>query len=253
MALLPLVAAGLSGCADTARVYAMDDAALRSGTPKIEFTRSGLGHGPVTVTMPNGEVLHGEYQVTENAAVGFGLAGAHIATAVSYGSGRPVVISATGERGTILNCEGAADIDGHGSGICETNKGHRYRVMFWGHHSDCGRTPTLAYPYSYYRGNPLATVAIVSRHCQTSAVHGGWAVRLPIIALATALLVSILPAFTSAQTGNGVLDIWLKVRESADAPKVTLYTKSRALVIGMDHYDGRSWPQLSNSIRDAEE
>jgi hypothetical protein len=78
-------------------------------------------------------------------------------------------------------------------------------------------------------------------------------VRLPIIALATALLVSILPAFTSAQTGNGVLDIWLKVRESADAPKVTLYTKSRALVIGMDHYDGRSWPQLSNSIRDAEE
>ena len=57
--------------------------------------------------------------------------------------------------------------------------------------------------------------------------------RLPIIALATALLVSILPASTSAQTEFGVLDIWLKVRESADAPndkKITLYTKSKALI-----------------------
>jgi hypothetical protein len=81
------------------------------------------------------------------------------------------------------------------------------------------------------------------------------AMRLPIIAFATALLVSILPSSTSAQTGNGVLDIWLKVRESADAPndqKVTLYTKSKALVIGIDGYDGHNWPQLSNGIRDAE-
>jgi hypothetical protein len=80
--------------------------------------------------------------------------------------------------------------------------------------------------------------------------------RSPIVALATALLVSILPASTSAQTGNGVLDIWLKVRESADAPndqKVTLYTKSKALVIGIDGYDGHNWPQLSNGVRDAEE
>jgi uncharacterized caspase-like protein len=80
--------------------------------------------------------------------------------------------------------------------------------------------------------------------------------RLPIIALATALLVSILPASTGAQTGIGVLDVWLKRRESADAPndqKVTLYEKSKALVIAIDHYDGRAWPQLSNGIRDAEE
>jgi formylglycine-generating enzyme required for sulfatase activity len=80
--------------------------------------------------------------------------------------------------------------------------------------------------------------------------------RLPIISLATTLLISIVPAVTTAQTGIGVLDIWLKVRESADAPndqQVTLYTKSKALVIGIDAYDGRGWPQLSNGIRDAEE
>jgi formylglycine-generating enzyme required for sulfatase activity len=80
-------------------------------------------------------------------------------------------------------------------------------------------------------------------------------VRLLITALAIALLVSILPASIGAQTGSGILDIWLKVRESADAPndkKITLYTKSKALVIGMDHYSG-GWPQLSNGIKDAEE
>jgi formylglycine-generating enzyme required for sulfatase activity len=85
--------------------------------------------------------------------------------------------------------------------------------------------------------------------------HGGWAVRLPITALATALLVSILPAVTSAQTAFGILNVWLKARESADAPneqQITLYQKSKALVIGMDHYSG-GWPELSNGIKDAEE
>jgi formylglycine-generating enzyme required for sulfatase activity len=79
--------------------------------------------------------------------------------------------------------------------------------------------------------------------------------RLPIIALATAMLVSIVPVVTSAQTAFGVLNVWLKKHESADAPNdqlVTLYQKSKALVIGMDHYGG-GWPQLSNGIKDAEE
>jgi formylglycine-generating enzyme required for sulfatase activity len=81
------------------------------------------------------------------------------------------------------------------------------------------------------------------------------AVRLPIIALATALLVSMVPAVVSAQTAFGILNVWLKKRESADAPndqQITLYTKSKALVIGMDHYSG-GWPTLSNGIKDAEE
>jgi len=46
----------------------LDNAALQSGTPKLEFVRQGLGRGPVTVTMPDGEILKGEYQLTENAA-----------------------------------------------------------------------------------------------------------------------------------------------------------------------------------------
>lgn len=111
-------------------MYPLDPAAMQAGTPKIEFQWRGMGSGPVTVTMPNGEILHGEYQVTENAAVGIGFAGMHTATAVGYGSNRHVVISATGDRGTIMNCDGAADISGHGSGTCETSQGNKYRVMF---------------------------------------------------------------------------------------------------------------------------
>jgi hypothetical protein len=119
----------LVGCADTARIFPMDDVAMAAGVPKMDFIRQGLGHGPVTFTMPDGEVLQGEYQVTENAAVGIGFAGSHMATAVGYGSGRPVVITATGAK-TIMNCEGSADIGGKGSGVCETNRGAHYRVMF---------------------------------------------------------------------------------------------------------------------------
>jgi hypothetical protein len=122
----------LTACSynDSARVYPLDPAAMQAGTPKIDFERHGTGRGPVTVTMPDGEILHGEYQVTEDAAVGIGFAGTHAATAIGYGSNRRVVISATGDHGTIMNCDGTADIDGHGSGTCETSRGFKYRVMF---------------------------------------------------------------------------------------------------------------------------
>lgn len=60
--------------------------------------------------------------------------------------------------------------------------------------------------------------------------------RFRITALATALLVPIVASSPSAQTGFDVLDVWLRARETADAPndqKVMLYKKSKALVVGM--------------------
>ena len=81
--------------------------------------------------------------------------------------------------------------------------------------------------------------------------------RCRAAAFSVVLLAFCVHSPLSAQTGAaGVLDVWLKARESADAPnseKVSLYLKSKALVIGNDHYDGRSWPTLSNGNRDAEE
>lgn len=77
-------------------------------------------------------------------------------------------------------------------------------------------------------------------------------------AILFALLLSLIgtAAVQAKLSPSGILQVFLKARETADAPidqKVTLYQKSKALVIGMDHYDGRAWPQLSNGIRDAEE
>jgi hypothetical protein len=69
------------------------------------------------------------------------------------------------------------------------------------------------------------------------------------------LFVSLISPVYAQLTANGILEIWLKARESVDAPndqKVTLYQKSKALMIGMDHYSS-SWPSLTNGIKDAEE
>jgi hypothetical protein len=46
----------LAGCADQARMYPMDSAALQARTPKVEFVRQGLGHGPTARThaVPSG-------------------------------------------------------------------------------------------------------------------------------------------------------------------------------------------------------
>ncbi len=103
---------------------------MKMGVPKVEFVRQGLGHGPITTTMPDGEILKGEYQITENAAVGIAAAGTHVATAVGYGSGRAMVSNSVGDRGTISNCEGTVDVGGHGFAVCHDSRGGNYRVMF---------------------------------------------------------------------------------------------------------------------------
>jgi hypothetical protein len=78
--------------------------------------------------------------------------------------------------------------------------------------------------------------------------------RLAVLIVLALSLIAYAPLQAQTSTG-GIVEIWLKARESVDAPndqKVTLYQKSKALVIGMDHYSA-GWPQLSNGIKDAEE
>lgn len=123
----------LGGCVmpqvDHARLYPLNDVATRLGVPQIEYVRRGTGNGPVTVTMPNGEILRGEFQVTRNETVGVGFFGARSTTAISAGTSSGVM-SAIGDRGTVINCDGVLDIGGHGSGACEISQGARYRVMY---------------------------------------------------------------------------------------------------------------------------
>ena len=44
---------------DTADTSPMNDAAKHIDPPRIDFLRTGIGRGPVTSTMPDGEVLTG--------------------------------------------------------------------------------------------------------------------------------------------------------------------------------------------------
>jgi hypothetical protein len=120
----------LAGCMGSGTVYPINDQAIQQGTPKIEFMRYGIGRGPVTITMSNGEVLKGEYRTISNVGMGFGFSGGRTATAVGFGGGSPVAVSAVGDHGTAMMCQGAADIGGHGMVDCETNSGARYRLMF---------------------------------------------------------------------------------------------------------------------------
>ena len=53
----------------------------------------------------------------------------------------------------------------------------------------------------------------------------------------------------------GALDITFKESEvdgAKDGAEARLYSTSKALVIGMDHYTETGWPQLSMGIKDAE-
>ena len=87
--------------------------------------------------MPDGEVLNGRYQIVQTGAItfgsatAFGPAGSAFASgsAFTMGGASPVLISAAGGRGTVMNCQGSVEF-GHGGGVCETNAGARYQVMF---------------------------------------------------------------------------------------------------------------------------
>lgn len=50
----------LGACTDSARVFPLDPASAQAGVPKIDFVRRGIGRGPVTITMPDGEILQGK-------------------------------------------------------------------------------------------------------------------------------------------------------------------------------------------------
>jgi hypothetical protein len=44
----------LCGCADTADVFPANEAAHRLGPVKASFVRTGVGRGPITITMADG-------------------------------------------------------------------------------------------------------------------------------------------------------------------------------------------------------
>jgi hypothetical protein len=111
----------LSGCSDPADTFPMNDAAQRLGPIKASSVRTGVGRGPVTITMADGEVLTGQYRVAFGSSVGMAFSEAKSASALVISDG-PVQFVATGARTQIL-CRGTSSAMGHGNGECQTYDG----------------------------------------------------------------------------------------------------------------------------------
>lgn len=119
---------GLSSCADTADNFPLNEAAKQIGSLKISFDRTGVGSGPVTITMPDGEILKGQYRVAFGSAEGMAFSGSKSATALVISDG-PVQFVASGPKTQIL-CRGTSSPMGHGSGQCQTFEGALWAISW---------------------------------------------------------------------------------------------------------------------------
>ena len=116
----------------------LNEAASSAGIPKLDVSLYGMGYGPATVRMPDGEVLNGHYRLAVGGAVsnGFATIGGPRGATVASGSAsvvpmkNPFSLQAAGSRGTTMACEGAAGGLGHGGAVCTTNHGAHYKMMF---------------------------------------------------------------------------------------------------------------------------
>jgi hypothetical protein len=119
---------GLGGCTGTVDTFPLNAAAKQLGPIKATFVRTGMGSGPVTITMNDGEVLTGEYRVAFGTSQGFAFSGTRSASVLVITDG-PVQFVATGPK-TQLLCRGVSSTMGHGNGQCQTYDGAVW-AMSW--------------------------------------------------------------------------------------------------------------------------
>jgi len=122
------VVLALTACTDTADTFPLNDAAKNLGPIQASFVRTGIGRGPVTITMADGEVLHGEYRVAFGATQSYAFSGPFVASALVITDG-PVQFVATGPKTQII-CRGTSSTLGHGSGQCQTYEGAIWAVSW---------------------------------------------------------------------------------------------------------------------------
>ncbi len=120
------VCCGLAACTDTADTFPLNDAAKKLGPVQVSFERTGIGSGPVTITMADGEVLKGRYRVAFGGGEAFAFSGGQSASALVITDG-PVQFVASGPKTQML-CRGASSTMGHGNGQCQTYEGALWAV-----------------------------------------------------------------------------------------------------------------------------
>jgi hypothetical protein len=130
LATLVMTLVSVAGCTDTADVFPMNAAAQQLGPVQASFVRTGVGRGPVTISMADGEVLTGEYRVAFGGSVETVVAGPWSASAVVIQDG-PVQFVA---RGPGHRCYVGATAPpwgmGHGNGQCQTFEGAIWSISW---------------------------------------------------------------------------------------------------------------------------
>lgn len=123
---------GLAACADTVGVFPLNEEAKDMGPVTANITRTGFGFAPVTVTLSDGEVLHGTARPAfrETFSEGFGAAGGHVGAVSGVGmSGGTLQIVLSGPK-TQLLCYGTVNLSGHRNGECRTFDGARWAINY---------------------------------------------------------------------------------------------------------------------------
>lgn len=142
--LVLLIALGaLSGCARSARLYPANDLGIATGVLEARFMAHGTGHGSIEVTMPDQELLKGEYSLVRGGSIGFGSVYGSVygsggsasfsgnSTSYAVPGGSPGTASLFGSNGTTMLCEFYNDnFSGHGNGGCKSSKGALYRIQY---------------------------------------------------------------------------------------------------------------------------
>lgn len=138
-----LTACGIWGSTRQGRLYPSNDPATAGGVLTLEYVSYGTGSGPITVAMPGGELMQGEYSIVRGGAVGFGsifatvfgplgsASGAATNTSYSIPGGSPGVASLFSNRGKSMQCEFYNDnVSGHGYGACRASSGEVWRLQY---------------------------------------------------------------------------------------------------------------------------
>lgn len=144
VAIAALMALPLGACETTvgATLYPANDQAQQIGMLHGSFVTVGSGHGPLTLVMPDGEVLNGTYSTIPGGSSSFGSLYASVYGTGGYASGSGFgsafsipnasqgMADAGGPR-TTLHCEYVvSNLSGHGTGACRTTQGALFRLQY---------------------------------------------------------------------------------------------------------------------------
>jgi len=142
-ALLVFVPLFLVACTKYARLYPVNDLAWATGELKAKYIESGTGYGEITIVMPDGETLSGEYTTGRAINLNFGtiLSNVYGTEGGAFGTGTstsfrlsdtsPGIANLYGDRGTMMQCEYFIGKQaGKGRGACKKNDGSLYRLQF---------------------------------------------------------------------------------------------------------------------------